>query len=174
MSVASLSQIMPPPPVPIDAVGDWGDVERAIGTNLPNDFKNFIELYGSGTIGRFITVYNPFSFRTEINLIDQSRRQLSALQELREEFTWDRVYSLYPNPGGLFPVAVTDNGDFIYWLTEGIPDEWTIVVNESRGPDYEVFGFSLTFFLKKVIDKSVRCRAFPENLFGNHVEFFPI
>ena len=37
---------------------------------------------------------------------------------------------------GLLPWGYTDNCDELYWLTDGEPDGWKIVVHESRAPEY--------------------------------------
>jgi hypothetical protein len=171
MSVGTLSRILPPPPSPVEANGSWPQVEEALGIKLPDDFKEFIEVYGSGTIGHFLSVLNPFSDRPALNLLMQSQRQLDALRILVSDFGERKPYDPYPIPGGLLPVAITDNGDVIHWLTRGAPVHWTIVVNESRSPDYEEFGCNLTSFLQGILDGSIDCRAFPRSPFGRGIDF---
>lgn len=46
------------------------------------------------------------------------------LRQARQEWPWSLPWPIYPEPGGLFPWAVTDNGGTLYWLTEGEPDGW--------------------------------------------------
>jgi hypothetical protein len=162
---------MPPPTIPVEADGSWHQVEEALGTGIPDDFKGFIEAYGSGTIGHFIWVLNPFSNNPFLNLLEQSQRQLDALRILLRDFGERSPYELYPTPGGLLPVAITDNGDVIHWLTIDGPADWSIVVNEARGPDYERFECNLTTFLEGLLDRSIRCRAFPHSVFGTDIKF---
>ena len=170
MTLASLYKLMPPPANPIETRGSWAEVEGALGTQLPEDFKGFIEHYGSGTIDHFISILNPFSIRPTLNLLEQSKRQLDTLRELHE-FGEQNPFELYPAEGGLLPVAMTDNGDIIHWLTSGHRGEWTIVVNEARSPDYQQFACELTDFLTGIIDKSIVCRAFPATVFRGRAEF---
>lgn len=174
MTIASLSSVMPPPANPIEARGSWSDVEGVLGAQLPDDYRDFIERYGSGTIDHFITILNPFSVRPTLNLLEQSKRQLNALRDLRENFHEQNPFELYPSHGGLLPVAITDNGDVIHWLTCPNRDSWAIVVNEARSPDYQKFECSLTDFLTGIIKKSIVCRAFPAYIFRGHAEFEPI
>lgn len=165
---------MPPPANPVETGGSWLDVEDAIGSKLPDDFKEFIRSYGSGTIDHFLSVLNPFSSRPALNLLEQSKRQLEALRELHDDFDEKNPFELYPTLGGLLPVAITDNGDVIHWLTSGNAPEWTVVVNEARSPDYEQFECDLTTFLERVLNKSVTCRAFPSSAFSGDAEFNPV
>jgi hypothetical protein len=174
MTLASLSRIMPPPVSPVEASGSWLDIEDALGLKLPNDFKEFIRSYGSGSISHFLSVLNPFSSRPALNLLEQSKRQLEALRELHDDFGEENPFELYPARGGLLPVAITDNGDIIHWLTTGNPSEWTIVVNEARSPDYEQFECDLTTFLERVLYKAITCRAFPISTFNSDAEFNPV
>lgn len=162
---------MLPPTEPVETQGSWSSVEEKLGCELPDDFKEFIAVYGSGTIGRFISVLNPFSKRPNLNLLEQSRRQLDALRILLDEFGERNPYDLFPAPGGLLPVAITDNGDVIHWLTNGGAAGWTIVVNEARSPDYEQFDCSLTSFLEGLLDGSIRCRAFPDPICEGNITF---
>ena len=58
MSLARLKRLVPP-------VGrgrsyiDWADVERAMGTALPTDYKQMVETYGVGSLDDFIWVMQP-------------------------------------------------------------------------------------------------------------------
>lgn len=174
MTIARLFRIMSPPTEPVESNGSWSSVESALEIKIPDDFKSFIERYGSGTIGDFISVLNPFSLRPNLNLMEQSKRQLIALRDLHDDFGEPSPFELYPTAGGLLPVAITDNGDVIHWMTNGDPVDWTVVVNEARSPDYQQFSCNLTVFLADVIEKSIVCRAFPKSIFDDGVEFHPV
>jgi len=171
MTVPRLSRIMAPPAEPVESDGSWSAIESSLGTKLPDDFKSFIERYGSGIIGHFVSILNPFSLRPSLNLMEQSKRQLITLRELHGYFGEPNPFELYPTAAGLLPVAVTDNGDIIHWITSGEPADWTIVVNEARSPDYHQFSCNLTDFLADLISKSIICRAFPTGLFDGGAEF---
>jgi hypothetical protein len=171
MTAKVLSQILLPPSMPIETSGSWDNVENQLGTKLPQDYKDFIEVFGSGIIGRFVTVLNPFSSRPGLNLIVQSKLQLAALSVLRDNFSEPNPYKLYPANGGLLPVAITDNGDVVHWLTTEDVTGWTMVVNEARSPDFQHFACNLTTFLAGILNKSITCRAFPNCVFLNETEF---
>jgi hypothetical protein len=171
MTVDSLLRIMPPPQKPVEASGSWLHVEERLGVRLPDDFKGFIQSYGSGTINHFVSVLNPFSERAELDLLEQSKKQLDALRQLHDEFGERNPFNLFPSEGGLLPVAISDNGDVIHWITNGNSEFWTIVVNEARSPDYQCFPCNFTTFLTGILNKSIVCRAFPIGIFDVKPQF---
>jgi|JI8StandDraft_2_1071088.scaffolds.fasta_scaffold145507_1 hypothetical protein len=163
MSIAELLAVVPPPLSGTSvAANKWSDVEREIGTSLPSDYKAFIDQYGLGKLDDFIVVFTPYDENPHINLRIQIKRQLDALKQLGE---WgeELPYPLYPEPDGLLPFGATDNGDVLYWLTSGTPERWSVVVNESRAPDYDHHDCSMTTFLAEVISGQRRCSIFPQS-----------
>jgi SUKH superfamily protein len=144
---------------------EWELIESTIGTVLPADYKQFIDTYGSGAIGRFVSIFNPFSKNQHVNLLDAIRTKLDALRELQGEFESERRYPLFPEAGGLLPFGGTDNGDVFFWKTSGEPDQWPVVINESRAPEYEEFAIDMTGFLAGILMRTITSailpRAFP-------------
>ncbi len=62
MSLNALLSILIPPqnPAEIPTLDDWINVERRVG-RLPNDYRTYLERFGTGTIDRFLWVLNPVS-----------------------------------------------------------------------------------------------------------------
>ncbi len=164
MSIEELTRVLEPPHVPRDTHGSagWEDVERRLGGRVPTDYRAFIERYGTGYIGKFLTICNPFCEIEGLNLFGHGNLALDALRELREH--GERIpYPIFPEPGGLFPFGSTDNGDTLYWLTSGAPDSWRVAVNEARGPLWEVFEMTTTTFLARLFSRDLRCNVFPDD-----------
>lgn len=161
MSVDLLARVLPRPTAAAESRGSWQHVEFSLGIDLPSDYKSFIANYGSGAISDFITVLNPFSNNENINLLVQADRQFQALEVLKREFSETYRFLTSAVPGGLLPVAMTDNGDVVYWYLKGKQDDWTIIVNDSRGPEFEEFDFNLTTFLAHLLENKLCPRAFP-------------
>lgn len=172
MAIDYLKAVISPPMNVSEArgAGGWAGVEGRMGTALPNDYKEFIDAYGSGQIGGFIWVFNPFSINENLNLEKQAIRQATVLDELR---SYGEVvpYESFPSVGGILPFGITDNGDVLFWQTGGNPNDWTVLVNEARSPEWEVFSSSLTRFLAEILSRKVVCRAFPKKFPGPAVRF---
>jgi hypothetical protein len=58
---------------------------------------------------------------------------------------------------------MTDNGDVLYWKTEGDPDEWRVVIFDPRESQQFEFPGGMTEFLAAVLTRRVECRAFPRD-----------
>ncbi|ASU79686.1 hypothetical protein CDG81_16995 [Actinopolyspora erythraea] len=52
-SLDRLRMLLPPPEV-APAPQLWEDVERRLGVALPNDYKDFTEVYGDGTLEDYL------------------------------------------------------------------------------------------------------------------------
>jgi hypothetical protein len=143
---------------------DWDGIERALGHGLPADYKQLVDLYGSGAIGDFIWILEPGSPNEHLDLLRQTTRQLEALRQLRSQGE-PISYDIDSPDGHLIPWAITDNGDVCYWRRNPSdpPERWTVVVNEGRGPLWERFDGSATDFLVEIFSLRLRSHIFPED-----------
>jgi hypothetical protein len=74
----------------------------------------------------------------------------------------------------LFPWASTINGDTLFWLRKGDPDQWPTVICDSKfSEEYEIFELSATDFLVGWIKHLIVPRLFPSNLSDNEPLFVP-
>lgn len=171
MTIETLIKIAPPPAAPFEAfVGPWQPIETAVGTALPQDFKDFARLYGSGGFMDFIWIMVPWS----------SDRGVAYARSVGEACrTFNRIslpYPVWPDAGGVFPAGVTSNGDQIFWLPQGDPEAWRIVVwdrGEGEGEDVETFDVDLTDFLAGLATGQISPKAFPEDFFPFEPIFEP-
>jgi hypothetical protein len=169
-SLKYLMCLLPPPPEALeseDAVA-WDRVERSLGTELPLDYKELLATYGSGAVDGFLWILNPFAKNHHLNLIHEGRAKLEALAALIHETV---PYPLYPNPNGLLPCAVTDNGDVMFWICSGHPSEWNLAINEGRGPRWREYKLSLTDFLIRLISRELIVDLFPNDFPSNQPVF---
>ena len=114
----------------------WPAIEADFGLQLPGSYKAMVEQFGASSWREFLHVLSPFDER-----LDLRRRGSSALEAdraLRREFPWYYPLPLYPEPGGLLPWAVSDNGDVLYFITAGPADHWPTVIKGARVPEFEV------------------------------------
>jgi len=148
MTLETLTHIVPRPRHPTDPGKgrDWTKVEMALGTPLPVDYKEFVNLYGTGVIRNHIGIYNPFAEFRDLNLLAQVDEILDGWRKLGAKYE-EYSYPFYPELDGLLPWGRTDSGNDLFWRTHGEPDEWTVAFSESRGPEIEQFDGSMTEFL---------------------------
>ena len=109
---------------------EWCAVERSLGLSLPGAYKRLVTDFASRTWLEFLHVLSPFS--EELNLQQHAEMILDADRETRRAFPTHYPIGLYPEPGGLFPWAVTDNGDTLYFITAGEPDDWPTLIKGAK------------------------------------------
>lgn len=139
----------------------WGAVETRMQTLLPQDYKLFVQKFGSGRIDNFLWILNPFSINPYLNLEQFLLTQTCTLAELGA-YGEDVPYRCFPDLAGILPFAITDNGDVLYWITAGLPNDWAVLVNEARGPEWQQFKMPFSEFLAKVLSKEIVCGVFPD------------
>lgn len=169
-----LKAILPTPGDPYEADGDWSDIEYAIQTPLPEDYKAFIATYGSGRIfdvgfsaerkvGTLCdpSVLNPFGsmghdfFRhigTTIKFVGKGHKNYPEFDP----------YPPWPHKGGLLCWCTTGNGDRFYWRTEGQPSSWKVVAmhrSSARTYDFDSLG-AVDFLVQLVSNKIAQGRTF--------------
>lgn len=172
MTAAELASLVAPPPSSERrSASSWAAVEAAVGTALPTDYKDFIDVFGTGRLANFIWIFDPFSEARYLNLVEQAPRHLSELRRLASDFGEKLQFDLYPDAGGLLPLGVTDNGDLLHWLTKGRPNDWHVVVGGARSPEHQVFQCDLTTFLSRIVTQTEICVVFPRDFPPREVNF---
>lgn len=114
---------------------------------------------------------------TDYDLLDLRNRQqqdIGTLRVIHDEFPHEIPYRV-ADPAELLPVAITENGDIVYWhvTSQGDPDSWTITVNESRGPEWFRYAGSITSLLADTLCRRVRVSVFPDDFPDPEPSFTP-
>ena len=141
--------------------GPWEPIEAELGTALPQDYKDFVRLYGAGYFMEFLGVSVPRSknpntrFESEVGLI------CGTFADWDDE---ELPYPMWPDPGGLIPFGGTDNGDYLFWLPQGAPDDWGVVVWDRGMQQFEALNCGLTDFLAGLATGKVAPEEFPDSL----------
>ncbi|HET6249073.1 MAG TPA: SMI1/KNR4 family protein [Tepidisphaeraceae bacterium] len=165
MSIQDLCAVLKPPAHPTDVGSSklWAEAEAELGAELPSDYKQFISIYGSGSIDDFLTPFNACSHDPIMRLFIRGSEVLEAHRSTRRLFPDEFDWPLFPEPGGWLPWGTTPNVNSLFWVTDGPPDEWTIVVAEGHAPYIEHYDESFTSFLSGVISRRITC-----DLLGSH------
>lgn len=175
MSFSRLIELVTPPDAPDDLFdGPWEPIEDFVEVTLPDDYKAFTKVYGSGLFMEFISVNIPDS--TIVSTFEEELR-LSKWHILGSAKPEELDYRLWPDPDGLIMFGSTDMGHYIFWNPKGPAANWSIVVLECRGDLFEEFDCSLSQFLVGLAEGTISPRLFPEDLvrtgrlFYSHTEW---
>ena len=174
MSIKQLQDVLKPPANAVESgMGqDWGRITSKFGAPLPTDYMQYVELYGSGEIGGWLTVFNPFSKNPNISLLEQFFYVLSGIGEIKKEFPESCPYPLLFEPGGLLPWGISIDGDIYCWATTGSSGKWKIVII-GRHSEPEEFQYSFSEFLSEAIKGNIESYTIPQEWKSNHVSFVP-
>ena len=163
MTIENLLRAVPPPAAPFEAFdGPWDVIEDNLDLELPQDYKDYVRLYGYGYFMEFLGICVPGSRNPNTRLELQARwigRSFAGLNV--------KPYVMWPWPGGLLPFGGTDNGDYLFWLTRGAPSDWGVVVWDRGGLEFEEFeemNCDLTDFLAGLATGTILPKAFPDLL----------
>jgi hypothetical protein len=150
----NLKKILKPPEttngVPSDEL--WIRSERLIGKSFPNDYKAFVNLYGSCLIGEFFYPWIPFAKLSYINLL-YNLDKFNNFEETRK-----LPYQYHPTQDGLLPCGSTIDGATLFWVTKGETDSWQLFALNARSPEYEEFPFGFVEFLTRLIQGNLQSK----------------
>ncbi len=174
MIIDGLKELLPFPANPSESGKgqDWGKISAYFGKPLPGDYMSFIDNYGSGEIGGWLTILNPFSGNSNLSFIEQFFGLLSSISLLKEEFPETCPYPLMFEPGGLLPWGISIDGDIFCWATTGVSGKWSIVVI-GRHSDPEQFELPMCKFIEQSIKGEISPLAIPEGWNNESIKFVP-
>jgi hypothetical protein len=125
-SLKAFRRLVPQPTQPLCPSGNWGAVEDQIGFRFPADYKEFIGVYGTGSLQSFLHVWNYLDF-------SGGKDPREVIRQITSEYEYDRAagyeieFEAYPTPGCLIPFVSTDDGNYLSWRTTGDPEDWCVV-----------------------------------------------
>lgn len=152
---------------------DWTLLEAEIGFLPPVDYRLIVNRYPALRINEFLGVLHP-GYRDaggNVDLVHTAEWILDDARSLREEFPEGFPHPLHPEPSGIFPWALTDNGDHLFWKIVGPSGGWQIVVagRDYTEDDWWSFSGSTSDFLVGLLRQEVRCPLFPDSFPGGEV-----
>lgn len=132
---------------------NWAAAEGELGTALPQDYKELVELYGGGIFDEEIWILDPECPDKGYNLLEETEARAEILATLWE--TEPKPPQLLEGDGAeVLPWAyIEGSGAMLYWLRRPgqKPEEWTTLFNEGRGPEWEHHPHSCVHFLFSVL-----------------------
>lgn len=135
-AVERLSELIPP--ATSRRPRDWATVERQLGMPLPDDYKDLVETYGGGVFDETIWLLDPECPNEDYNLLGQATERAAVLADLWE--TEAKPAELQDPGAQVVPWGYVEvSGMYLYWLRQSrqTPSEWTVILNEGRGPEWE-------------------------------------
>lgn len=149
------SFILPRPKEPYEAGKHelWEAAQSVMGLEFPQEYRDYIDSYGTGVIGGQLLIYNPFSTHPCVNLYSVALRKLAVLRGLKKNYGDEKCpFLVHPKKGGLFPVGEFKPGHTLYWLPTPDSNNWKLILNKRYTSVYETFEFSLARFIRLMFE----------------------
>ncbi|MEW1693067.1 histone-like nucleoid-structuring protein Lsr2 [Streptomyces sp. NPDC091263] len=169
--IRNLTQLSPPPsdtPPP----SNWSEVENILGVRLPADYKEIADTYGPGTFCGHLHLCHPSGATEWVSLTGP----MPATIRTQLEQPRAKGHPSAPcDPQDLFAIGVTDNGEYLFWITDptSAPDTWHVAVNEARGTRWYTHDGNLTDFLTTMLSGRAAIPMFPKDLLDHGPVFTP-
>jgi len=171
MSFEQLKKLVPKcPKSPREKSINWGEIEFKICTSLPSGYKQFINYFGTGSIGNFLWIFNPVADNPNLNF-SQYRYFHNAYNTMKELFPEDYVRPPFPEKGSFLTWAATDNGDSLFWIVDGQPDDWVVGVHSHDQGDEEISGQNTLGFLCCLFAHQLTSKILPTDFLNCELSF---
>jgi hypothetical protein len=121
--------VMVEPEVWLFEPGAWDDVEAALGTRLPSDYKTLIADGLACVLDEELWITSPFDPNPNLNLVRELARTSHSLAYLRHHDPVEFPDAPFPEPGGLLGWGSDGGGGLYAWETsDPDPDRWRVAV----------------------------------------------
>lgn len=134
---------------------DWPAVEAELGTRLPSDYKEFMSVYGTGSVGtEGMTVLSPTAPEGYPYGPDRMADETVNLRDM-----WDDRWDKEPVIRGVdaaeqllaWGVGHSDPDLYGWIMTSAEPDEWPVLVwRRGELPDFVRFDMGMVEFLRRL------------------------
>ncbi|MDQ0945454.1 hypothetical protein [Streptomyces sp. V1I1] len=144
----------------------WETTEAWLGTGLPGDYKQLVQIFGCGSFDGCLDMFLPNGPSGCLDIVEHALSMASWDNEDGNSL-W-APHRLFPAPGGLLQWAGSEREDSFYWLTEGAdPDRWPILVTKEGHCDWIRFdGSTAEFVFRMLTDRRHPCST--ARYFGAH------
>lgn len=157
----------------------WDRVCEDLGTAVPSDYRRMVEHFGPGEFSPYLHLLVPGVASPALDLTANARGLARALR-LDGASTAFHPTGAFPAPGGLLRWGGSGAGEGFYWETANRdPNQWPVVVTESRGPEFYEFSGTMSDFVLGLLRGDVDVPFIPKvgevgtDLEDEVVEFVP-
>lgn len=147
--------VVPPhQPIQVDE-NSLRSIESFLGLLLPKDYVDLAKCYGTGCFGDN-TYYFWIDNLLRPSSVEMLSRKIAFWRKRQGMFPNEFDYDLFPARPGYLPCGADVDGGMIGWLTEGLPDSWSVVTKHTDAEKFEVHSMPLTTYLAKALTHEIR------------------
>ncbi|MDR0611248.1 MAG: SMI1/KNR4 family protein [Planctomycetaceae bacterium] len=170
-SLQELLKLAQPPENPIftGVNEDIHCIEEQIGSRLPPDYIEYVHNYGACWFYRYCSIF-PFTITSTNSIWNIHQSNQEQLSNLFENEYSGYQYPVYPRKNGVLLCGCDIFGNFIAWLTDGEPENWTTIYFDYDCGTFDKFDMNLTTFLLKLVKNEINPDCFDNTrreIYGN-------
>ncbi|MFD8079061.1 SMI1/KNR4 family protein [Streptomyces sp. NPDC059718] len=133
-----------------DVAQPWAEIEAALGTELPNDFKLLCQAFGAGEFSQEMSVLCADETRV-LDLVTTRRSLLESDNSSDGPFAPYRIYEP-GTTGGLIPWGSSASGDWFFWqVTGGAVDAWPVLTMQVDTWEWNRFEMTAAELLYRIL-----------------------
>jgi hypothetical protein len=148
-----------PPPVPSQtkiADQSFSEIEKQYKIVFPNDYKEILLIYGSGTFCDTLYLASPLG---ENSLFDSHFKRTEFYHTMLKGFPVQEDkprYPIFPEPGGLLEIGGDDNANVLMWKIDNTHNIWPLYFFDDYMLNETVYDIPISEFLFKWIIGELR------------------
>jgi hypothetical protein len=156
--VQKILQLIPPPASTLYKVTDQSflEVEKQYKIVFPNDYKEILSIYGSGTFCDTLYIASPFGTNS---LFDSHFKRIEFYHTMLKGFPVQEDkprFPIFPEPGGLLEIGGDDNANVLMWKIDYTHNTWPLYFFDDYMLDETVYCMPISEFLFKWIIGEIR------------------
>jgi hypothetical protein len=132
-----LIQLVPPPSDPQNAKGDWKQLESDLGLTFPDDYKQYIKEYGSGTLCALFEIGSPFRLESHYKkAVKDAWSSWAGIYHGWGDVPESEIpFPIYPKIPGLLPWGTYGDVDVLVLKQAKIPGSLSVTLKTRRLSD---------------------------------------
>lgn len=153
---------------------DWGVAEQRLGRVLPQDYKDFVDVYGGGHFDHHVGILVPQPSRPDSELVSYNDGHMDDIVNLWQ-ITDNRPAELAAEDLLLIAWADTIDADTLNWLVSpgDPPESWPIAVLDADLGECEIYSMTCTGFLAGLFSGEIDSRIISHHLNADTHVFSP-
>jgi hypothetical protein len=134
----------------------FADIEKKYKLIFPDDYKEMITCYGSGTFANTLYIESPFGnkslFRAHFKRIEFYQTMLKGFPVQHKHTR----FPIFPEINGLIEIGGDDNADVLMWKIESDLEIWPLYFFDDYMQNESVYNMPITEFLYRWIIGELR------------------
>ncbi|MFF4837051.1 SMI1/KNR4 family protein [Streptomyces sp. NPDC001315] len=126
----------------------WDELERGLGVQLPDDYKEIVVGYGPVQLNGHLYLSHPSTDRWNLGRWMEETVEAFSRSDLSEAECPGFPYGpVFGGPAGLIPLLSTDRGEYVFGVFDTASKEWRLLACDGDELDFYEYRMSFSEWL---------------------------